>query len=240
MQNKNIKKKHLLPLIAILFLISCENKPTIEGLWMVKSVAVGDEENTPNARWTRFNSDLTQESGNGRFQHSYGTWKLNPKTNELSIENTNGLKDLNEPFVVTLNQDQMTWSRTEEGQQLKVTLVRSSQLPETYGDKIMGLWKLEEAIGNGNYFKQSDATKTNDYLLFRWDKRFVIGTQEGKINGVYNVHGHKPEVELIPYGDQVNRDFWKIKYDENAITLKLLNTDSLVTRRFKRIHKFPN
>ncbi len=240
MQNKNIKKKHLLPLIAILFLISCENKPTIEGLWMVKSVAVGDEENTPNARWTRFNSDLTQESGNGRFQHSYGTWKLNPKTNELSIENTNGLKDLNEPFVVTLNQDQMTWSRTEEGQQLKVTLVRSSQLPETYGDKIMGLWKLEEAIGNGNYFKQSDATKTNDYLLFRWDKRFVIGTQEGKINGVYNVHGHKPEVELIPYGDQVKRDFWKIKYDENSITLKLLNTDSLVTRRFKRIHKFPN
>lgn len=196
----------ILSLIIVISFFSCEKTATIEGLWVVKSVVVGDEEMTPNARWSRFNSDLTQESGNGRFQHSYGTWKLNPESDELSIENSNGLDDLNEPFVVSISQNEMIWERTEEEQNIKVTLVRSSQLPETYGDKILGLWKLEKAIGNGNYFKESDNKEINDYIFFRWDKRFVIESEKGRINGVYNVHGHKPEVELIPYGDKVKRN----------------------------------
>ena len=67
--------------------MACENKTTIEGLWIVKSVRVGEQEMTPNAKWARFNSDLAQESGNGWFQHSYGIWNLDPKTNELSFIN---------------------------------------------------------------------------------------------------------------------------------------------------------
>ena len=229
----------LLSLIIVLSFFSCEKTTKIEGLWVVKSVIIGDEEMTPNARWTRFNSDLTQESGNGRFQHSYGTWKLNQNSNELFIENTNGLDDINGPFVISLNQSEMIWERTEEGQNIKVILERSSKLPETYGDKLLGLWQLEKAIGNYNYFKESDKKEINDYIFFRWDKRFIIESEKGRVNGIYNVHGHKPEVELIPYGDQVKRDFWEIQFEENQITLKLLNSDTLVTRQFRRIRKFP-
>ena len=236
-----MKITSILSLLIILTFFSCETTTrTIEGLWIVKSVVIGDEEMTPNARWTRFNSDQTQESGNGRFQHSYGTWKLNPESNELSIENSNGLDDLNEPFVVSIRQNEMIWERIEEGQKVKVTLVRSSHLPETYGDKILGLWKLERVIGHGRYFEHSDKEETNDYIFFRWDKRFVIESEKGRINGVYNVHGHKPEVELIPYGAQVKRDFWGIHFGENKITLKLLNSDTTVTRQFRRIRKFPD
>lgn len=229
----------LLSLIIVLSFFSCEKTTKIEGLWVVKSVIIGDEEMTPNARWTRFNSDLTQESGNGRFQHSYGTWKLNQNSNELFIENTNGLDDINGPFVISLNQSEMIWERTEEGQNIKVILERSSKLPETYGDKLLGLWQLEKAIGNYNYFKESDKKEINDYIFFRWDKRFIIESEKGRVNGIYNVHGHKPEVEFIPYGDQVKRDFWEIQFEENQITLKLLNSDTLVTRQFRRIRKFP-
>jgi len=235
-----MKIKLILSLIIIVAFLSCEKPTTIEGLWIVKSVVVGDKEMTPNARWTRFNSDQTQESGNGRFQHSYGTWKLNPETNELSIENSNGLDDVNEPFVVSISQNDMIWERIEQGKKIKVNLVRSSNLPETFGDKILGLWKLERVIGNGSYFEQSDKKETNDFIFFRWDKRFVIKSEKGRINGVYNVHGHKPEVELIPYGDQFKRDFWKIRFEKNHVTLKLLNTNKNVTRKFRRIHKFPD
>jgi hypothetical protein len=234
-----MKITSIVSLIIIISFFSCNKTTTIEGLWVVKSVVVGDEEMTPNARWTRFNSDLTQESGNGRFQHSYGTWKLNQNSNELFIENTNGLDDINEPFVISINENEMIWERTEEGQIIKVILERSSQLPETYGDKILGLWKLEKAIGNGSYFKESDKIEINDYIFFRWDKRFVIESEKDRVNGVYNVHGHKPEVELIPYGGKVKRDFWRIQFEENQITLKLLNSDTIVTRQFRRIHKFP-
>ncbi len=76
--NKNI----LFFLIVIILLYqSCANKSNIEGLWVVKLVKVVNQGMTPNARWTRFNSDSTQQSGNGWFQHSYGTWKFNEKSN---------------------------------------------------------------------------------------------------------------------------------------------------------------
>ena len=165
-----MKIKSLLSLLMIFTFLGCEKNTTIEGLWIVKSVVVGEKEMTPNARWTRFNSDKTQESGNGRFQHSYGTWKLNPESNELSMDNSNGLDDLNEPFVVSISRNEMIWERSEEGQKIKVILERSSQLPETYADKILGLWKLERAVGKGNYFEQTDKNGLNDYLFFRWDK----------------------------------------------------------------------
>ena len=175
----NMVKTSIFSFIFILLLIGCENKPTLEGLWIVKSVQVGEQEMTPNARWTRFNADFTQESGNGRFEHSYGTWSLNPETSELSIQNTNGLEDLYDPFKVTINQNEMTWERAEEGQNLTVNLERSTKLPETYGDKLLGLWQLVNAAGNGEYFSESK-TPTIENIHFRWDKRFDIRSKNGK------------------------------------------------------------
>lgn len=99
---------------------------------------------------------------------------------------------------------------------------------------------IRKATGNGPCFMESDTNENNEYLFIRWDKRFVIGTTKGKVHGVYNVHGHKPELELIPYSTPLKRDFWRIEFAKNLITLKLLNSDSLVTRQFKRVHKFPN
>ena len=58
--------------------------------------------------------------------------------------------------------------------------------------------------------------------------------------GVYNVHVHRTEVELIPNGDQVKRYFWEIQIEENQITLKLLNSDTMVIRKFKRIRELPD
>lgn len=231
-----MKIKHVL--IAVLFsLISCEKKTTIEGMWLVKSVKVGEDEITPNSRWMKFNSNFTQQSGNGWQQHSIGTWKLDQNSHELTIHNTNGLDDLNEPFRITLSENDMIWKRKEENKAVEIRLEKIQQLPPTLGDQLLGLWKLENTIGSTNYFPRSKDTES--FLFFRWDKRFVIGSASGRKNGVYNVHGHKPEVELIPYNKQLERSFWNVQLKENTILLRLLNTDSTVTRTFKRIHKFP-
>jgi len=37
-----------------------------------------------------------------------------------------------------------------------------------------------------NGLTQIDNTNTEDYIFFRWDKRFVINSGKGKINGVYS------------------------------------------------------
>lgn len=234
-----MNKSTLLFLLLILMLTGCEKSSQIEGLWIVSLVQVGDQTMTPNARWTRFNSDHTQESGNGRFEHSYGTWSLDRETHELSIKNTNGLDDLYDPFKVSFEQDKMIWKRNEEGQDLTVTLERSSKLPETYGDKALGLWELENASGGGTYFGESES-KTGESIHFRWDKRFVIRSRNGKVHGVYNVHGHKSEVELIPYGEPLRRDFWKMEVEQDQLTLTLLNSEENVVRKFKRTYRFPD
>ena len=229
-----MKTNFLFLCLTILLMVSCVKKPGMEGLWLVSKVKIGEEEMTPNARWMRFHADSTQESGNGWFQHSRGSWTLDGN-NQLTVNNTNGLKDNNEPFSVVLSGNKMVWTRMEEGQPVEVTLERTDELPTTTADELLGLWMLEEAQGKGNYFSPSSENKA--YLFFRWDKRFVIGSENGKIHGVYNVHGHKPEVELIPYGE-IERNFWKVEFEENSITLNLLNSDSIVSRKFKRIYEF--
>ena len=98
---------------------------------------------------------------------------------------------------------------------------------------------MDSATGDGSYFDSSTTEETNNYIFFRWDKRFVINTEKGRGNGVYNEHGHKPEIELIPYNDQFERSFWKIQFEDNHITLELLNADTTIARKFKRIHRFP-
>lgn len=234
-----MKKSHItsLLIIAILF-INCKKSTEIEGLWIVKSVVVGDQEMTPNARWMRFNSDYTQQSGNGWFQHSIGTWVFDKNQKELSIKNTNGLIDKNEPFKVSFEKNKMIWNRVEEGQNIVVNLKRANKLPKTYGDKLLGLWKLKESNGNGFFFDES--IQNNEYLFFRWDKRFLINSSKGRIRGVYNVHGHKPEIELIPYNDKIKRSFWKFQHNEGEISLNLLNSDSVIVKKFVRIQEFPN
>lgn len=230
------KKIIVLVLLTTLF-YRCSKKQNIEGLWVVKSVVVEDKVMTPNARWMKFNSDFTQQSGNGWFQHSIGTWNFNQNSRELSIENTNGLTDQSEPFKVSFDANKMIWKRNEEGKNVVVTLGKTNELPKTYGDQLLGLWKLEKSKGKGMFFDES--VENNEYLFLRWDKRFLINSSKGRIGGVYNVHGHKPEIEFIPYKDKIKRSYWKIEYSKNQISLKLLNSDSLVVKSFTRINEFP-
>ncbi len=216
-------------------MISCKKKPTMDGLWLVKSVTVGKEEMTPNSRWMRFNSDSTQQSGNGWLQHSNGTWTLTQ--NKLKIENTNSLNDPFEAFDITFDDHKMTWKRIEDAQPVTVNLEKIAKLPLAYNDQLLGLWKLDKAVGNGSFFSETE--NSIDYLFFRWDKRFVIRNANGRHSGVYQVNGHKPQVTLFPYDESIERCNWEIMYEKNQITLKKLNVDSIVTRRFERIYDFP-
>lgn len=216
-------------------MISCKKKPAMDGLWLVKSVTVGGEEMTPNSRWMRFNSDSTQQSGNGWLQHSFGTWTLTQ--NKLKMVNTNGLNDPFEAFDISFNDHEMTWKRIEDSQPVTVDLERIEKLPLTYNDQLLGLWELGKAVGNGSFFSETE--NSNDYLFFRWDKRFVIGNDSGRYSGVYQVNGHRPQVTLFPYDKSIERSNWEIIYDKDQITLKKLNVDSTVTRRFERIYDFP-
>ena len=224
-------------ILIITILSGCQKTQTLTGLWIVKSVKMGNEEMTPNARWMRFNPDFTQESGNGWLQHSAGNWTYSSEHSELEISNTNGLADPYGPFKVKLRDGQMTWKRLEEGQPIEVTLVKKEELPKTNGDQILGLWELVKTTGTSPH--TSDLVDEMDYLFFRWDRKYVVGTKKRKAYGVYNVHGHKAELELFPYNKDLNKSRWMIYYKGDRLILSMMNSDSIVSYRFKRIDHFP-
>lgn len=228
-----------LSLLMALSLLGIDPPKEVTGLWQVSLVQMGDQEMTPNARWMRLHEDLSQESGNGGFQHSYGTYRWNQEEASLSFENTNGLKDDSGAFSVSWSGDKMIWKRMEEGQEVKVTLERIEKLPQTYGDRVLGMWMLEEAKGSGPLLEISAEESPKAFIFLRWDKKFVMGSANGKQYGVYNVHGHKAEIELIPYGDNCQRSFWKMDIQDKQIKMTLLNTEEEVSRTYKRIYAFP-
>lgn len=236
-----MKITSLLVLISFLcFGTTQAQSESIEGLWVVQLVKVGDQEMTPNARWIILNKDHSQASGNGWLQHSVGSWQLDKETSQLNIVTTNGIDDEFGPFTVEVQGNEMTWNRNEGGQAVNIYWERRDELPQTHGDELKGLWGLESSIGNGPYFDESKEEKPRDYIFFRWDGRFEIRTGKDHIHGVFNVHGHKVEVELIPYGSPMKRDFWEFAIDDQILTMTLLNSDSKVTRTFKRRKTFPN
>lgn len=145
---------------------------------------------------------------------------MNEKNGGLSVQNTNGLNDPYGPVKVSVETDTIHWVRNEEGQQVRILLVRSDSLPATCGYKLPGLWRMESASGTGPIFEASDAAaESNSFIFLRWDSKFIIGSGKGRFKGVYNVNGHRPELEFIPYGDDLTRNFWEIEFSEDAIRL---------------------
>lgn len=224
-------------LLTLSLQIFAQEANELTGLWLIKEVQVGDEIMTPDAKWTRLNEDFSQTSGNGWFQHSIGTWEFNQEAAELQIITDNGLDDPFGPFVVVINGDQMSWKREEDGAMVLVRLERVIDLPPTFRDKLLGLWKLAEVTGNGEYYRE-DFDDT-DYLFIKWNGRFEASSGGKKTYGVYNVHSHKPEIELIPYGDK-SRSFWKMDLLESGFEMSLLNSKKEVKRRFERTRRLPN
>ena len=229
---------YVFALLLTLFLTACQigkEKNTLEGLWLVESVEVGERSQTPIARWTRFNADGTQTSGNGWFQHSIGTWTL--KDNKLSVKSDNGIEDQAEAFTISLENDKMTWKRNEEGQEVTVHLKRINVLPASEGNKLLGLWKLTKSTDSGNDITVMSNPDSKAMLHLRWDNMYVQhNLSKGKQYGIYKIHGHKPEIQLVNYGDSPQFSYWKFSILNEKLTLT--STDSTSVMEFERIHQF--
>jgi len=219
-------KKNSAFLMMVILLFSCSNKLEIDGLWVVENVKVSDRNMTPNGRWMRFNSDSTQQSGNGWHQHSVGTWRFPPKTKELEVINTNGYEDTYEPFIVSFSNDTMIWKRTEDSHEVTVILSKTNEMPQTYADQLLGLWDLEKAMENGNDITTKYDSDQKRYLFFRWDKRFVIRhTPDGTVTGVYNVNGHQPEMTWIFDDRNKERLSWKFDVSDEKLSIVSITPD---------------
>ena len=211
----------------------------VEGLWVVTKVQAGEEEMTPDGRWTRFNADQTFESGNGWYQHTVGKWNFNETSGQIKLENINMPADEFGAFSVEIMGDKMVWSRSEDGNLINITLNKQDILPQSRADKVMGLWQLNSIEGSGPY-ASANTEPGMLYLYLGWDRKFRLTSKDGTLYGVYNVHAHKPEIEFIPYGEGMERSWWKMSSTMDEFHLHLLNSDTEVKRTFERAAVFPD
>lgn len=229
----------------VLFAIGCKNaqdknKPEITGLWVVEEVKVGEEQMTPNARWMRFNEDSTQQSGNGWLQHSIGTYSYSLTDSTLTITNTNGYEDIYAPFKVSFKDNNMLWKRVEDGANVTVILKKTNKLPQAYGDVLLGVWDLEKITENGKDVTPLYDEEQKNYLYMRWDGKFIVNNSTaGRTRGIYNVHAHKPEVELIvSINDTLQRERWQFEATDSTLVFE--NTKTKTKKYYKRIFRMPN
>ena len=218
---------------------SCGSAKVV-GLWSVGKVEIGQEDMTPQSRWIRFNKDGTQQSGNGWYQHSFGTWNLNGKTKRLNIKNSNGYIDNNEDFLVEVFNIGMTWTRYEEGNVVKVSLVKIKEIPQAGADKLLGIWGLLKITDNNKDVTVAYNPTTNNYLFIRWDKQFsIFNTPSGRANGIFRTHGHRQEIEFIYYGNEMRIERWRFEFDQDKLILHSLEKERNIVREYRRIDYFP-
>lgn len=221
--------------LLILISISCKKEPTIEGLWLVEQVQVGKMAMTPVQKWTRFNADGTQTSGNGWLQHAYGTWKL--EGNSLSVLDDNGIHSMTDPFTVDIQETYMDWRRMENGEEVIVNFKRIDKIPPSDGNKLVGLWKLKSSFDNGNDITAMVNPDGKSMLQLAWDNRYVQHNMpQGKKYGVYKIHGHKNEIQLVNYGNESKFSFWNFSFQGEELILE--STDQTSKMIFERIHDY--
>ncbi len=224
-----------------IFLLSSCSSNQITGLWTIENVQVGIEEMTPQARWVHFENNKLQKSGNGWQQHSVGTYDFNKSNQKLSIYNTNGIVDTFDPFQVEIDGSKMYWKRTEEGQDVTVTLSRIEQIPAAPGDQLLGLWSLEKAEENGTDVTVSYDPQDKRYLFLRWDKIFISRNgPKGTQRGVFQVNAHQPEVEMIYNDEECTRKRWQFEVTHERLLLKTQEDDQETLLQYTRIDHFPN
>ncbi len=233
-----ISKQITIVLLMVLIATAChteKEKNSLEGLWLVESVELDHHFETPISRWMKFNSDGTQTSGNGWLQHSEGSWTI--ENNLIVVKNTNGIEDDSQPFKVSFEKEQMIWQRTEQDGEVTVRLKRIKKLPTSEGNKLFGLWKLTRSTNDGNDITVMSNPSSKAMLHLRWDNTYVQHYMpKGKSYGVYKIHGHKPEIQLVNYGNESKFSFWSFTISDKKLTL--ISTDKTATMEFERIHQF--
>lgn len=192
----------------------------IVGLWSVNEVTVGDQKRTPTAKWFEFFTDGTLTSGNGWLQNLSGSYNYDQDTQEM-LQASEGKVDEYGAFKIDIDHESMSWQRMEDGQPVKVSLVRAAKKPLGPWDQLVGRWSIEKAEGLD---PETGIVKTEYSMLpgayfFRWDREYRKFDENNKRTeaGIWHIHGHTGELTIIANGESP-RIKWELEFKDNQMT----------------------
>ena len=114
----------------------------------------------------------------------------------------------------------MTWTRKEDGDEVKVHLTAITELPKNTADEAKGFWDLVGATRSGADVIREVDPEEKQYIFLRWDRVFVrrLSSKE-KIQGYWFMNGHRPELKLIGEQNQQENETWKVSFDKGNLIL---------------------
>lgn len=214
---------------------------SIVGFWKVTQVVVGTIDRTPVAKWTKINQDGSYQSGNGGIQNAEGTWTFEKQTKKFLPVETNGLKDPYGGFSVTFKEDHMVWERDEEGEHVTVSLEKTTKLPKSPADLLVGLWDLKDILRDNASEKNSFDPEDRHYIFIRWDRMYVERTaDEKKLMGYWHINAHRAEITFLCDGEGKLKETWTVDVNERElIMVGISESNKGVQKLYTRIHDFP-
>lgn len=235
---KNVKRIIICISLLMSYVIQAQKERVI-GFWQIEKVEVGKKNMTPIARWTKINRDGTYQSGNGWLQHAEGTWKYDEREYKFSVKDELGPIDEFGGFIVSFKNNQMIWEREEEGMQVKVILLPITKLPMAPVDYLEGIWELVSVKKNNENINDLGNKKPSK-LFFKWGRTYTKLTSKGKRKtGYWYIHGHKPEITLLPHEKGKQPETWEIKVGKKELHMKgISDSNKMMERMYVRRHAF--
>lgn len=238
-----MRKKLNFKIVFMLTLLSFHSyaqKENVIGLWEVEKVNVGEEIMTPVAKWFKINPNGTYQAGNGWLQNGQGIWNYDTKTNIYSAIDSLDIADEFGGFTVSFENEKMYWERKEEGMQVKVTLVPIEKLPMSPADYLKGIWDLVEITENEKSIIDNFDNENKHKLFIRWDRIYINFSPEGKkLTGYWHIHGHKPEIILLPHQEDGKPEKWKIEVNKKELLMVgISDTNRNIERKYVRRNTF--
>lgn len=231
--------------IVIMALMLCSfashaQKENLLGLWRVEKVAVGEEKMTPVAKWFRINADGTYQAGNGWLQNGQGNWNYDTRNNLYTASDPLGIADEFGGFTVTFDKEKMLWQRVEEEMLVTVTLVPIEKLPMSPADYLEGIWDLVEITESEKSIIDNFDEANKHKLFIRWDRIYINFNPEGeKLTGYWHIHGHKPEITLLPHQEDEKAESWRIEVNNNELIMTgISDSNRTIERKYLRKNTF--
>ncbi|KAB1065979.1 hypothetical protein [Salibacter halophilus] len=231
-----MKKNITFFLLVLLSLHTYAQKENLTGLWEVEKVSVGEKNMTPVAKWFRINPDGKYQAGNGWLQNGKGNWSYDAESNMYTATDSLDITDEFGGFTVSFGAEKMFWEREEEGMHVKVTLMPIKELPMSPADYLKGVWDLVEITKEGQSVLSDFDSKDKHKLFIRWDRVYINFSPEGeRLTGYWHIHGHRPEVTLIPHVGGGKSESWKIEVDHKELLMSgLSDSNKNIKRKYIR------
>lgn len=189
------------------------------GFWEVETVIVDLQKMTPQAKWFQIKENGEVLSGNSSIINTWGFWEM-ADSNLLFFDQQKNA-DAYGALLVEENQEKMSWSRMEDGANVKVYLILAEQYPLAPWDQLLGEWQLTSYSFQG---EELTLLSEDVFLRFRWDHLYrgeKVTETLGLRRGIWHYDGHRPILRTISEAGDAFDHTWQVKLlTENKMVLE--------------------